>query len=684
MSQITQDNHLMSISDFSLGKDTFLLTSFQGDEHISKLFNFHIEVLSENHDVAADDIVGKSATVTIQNEHKRKFNGYISQFWQGEPEANDLRRYKMTMVPWLWFLQKTNNHRIFQEKNCKDIVSQIFADLGFNDFDFKASGGDKREYCIQHNESDFNFVSRLLEEEGIAYYFKHQDGKHVLHLVDQKNAYEVCDETDLDYSQGNNPNSQIQSWERIHEFRKGMWSLNDYNFKEPNNSLLAGEKTTSKFAKNKNFEHYEYPGLYKPGIGSNLVKVRLDAEEVQKEMAEGASDCSSFYAGGRFKIKRHSNKNEKGEYILTDVHHSATDDSYYNGESPTVAYSNFFACIPSSVHFRPMMEHQRPTMKGPQSALVVGPSGEEIYVDEFGRIKVQFIWDREGKKDENSSCWIRVAQSWAGNQWGASFIPRIGHEVIVNFLDGDPDRPIIMGTVYNGKNKPPYTSKTQSGIKTRSTKSGTADNYNELRFDDKKDSEQIYIHAEKNMDTQIENDETLTVDNDRTKHVKHDENSNIDNDRNKTVGKNQSESIGDNKTISVGKNHSESIKKNSTIDVGENHSETIGKNSTLSVGKNIDISIGDNHTENVGKNMTVTVGKDLEEKVKGNYKEAVTKDYGLKAKTITLQADNEITLKTGSAKIIMKKNGDITISGKNINVKGSGNVVLKGSKVTAN
>ncbi|MCW9017875.1 MAG: type VI secretion system tip protein VgrG, partial [Kangiellaceae bacterium] len=174
MSQVTQDNHLMSITDFSLGKDTFLLTSFQGDEHISKLFSFHIEVLSENHDVSADDVVGKSGTVTINNEHKRKFNGYISQFWQGEPEANNLRRYKMMMVPWLWFLQKTNNHRIFQEKNTKDIISQIFNDLGFKDFDFKASGGEKREYCIQHNESDFHFVSRLLEEEGIAYYFKHQ------------------------------------------------------------------------------------------------------------------------------------------------------------------------------------------------------------------------------------------------------------------------------------------------------------------------------------------------------------------------------------------------------------------------------------------------------------------------------------------------------------------------------
>ncbi len=644
MSQFTQDDHLISITDFSLGKDTFLLTSFQGDEHISKMFNFHIEVLSENHDVLADDIVGKTATVTIQDQQKRKFNGFISQLWQGEAEADNMRRYKMTMVPWLWFLQKTNNHRIFQEKNSKEIISQIFDDLGFSDFQFKATGGEKREYCIQHNESDFDFVSRLLEEEGIAYYFKHEQSKHVLHLVDKKNAYEVCSETDLDYSQGSNPNSQLTSWEHIHEFRKGQWTLNDYNFKEPDNSLIAASNTTSKFAKNKNFEHYEYPGLYKAGSGANLVKVRLDAEEVQRDIVEASSDCSSFYAGGRFSVKKHSNKAEKGEYVIIGIHHSATDDSYYNVDKGVVAYDNFFACIPSDVHFRPIQEHKRPVMRGPQSAVVVGPNGEEVYIDEHGRVKVQFIWDREGKMDENSSCWIRVAQSWAGNAWGSSFIPRIGHEVIVNFIDGDPDRPLIMGSVYNGKNKIPYPSKTQSGIKTQSTKGGTAQNYNELRFEDKKDAEQIYIHAEKNLDTQVENDETLTVDNDRTKMVKHDENSTIKNDRNKTVNNNQTETVDGNKTINIGKDHRENI---------------------------------------TGK-MTLNIEKDLRESVKGKYLEDVIEGYNLHAKTITMDADEKIIIKTGSAQIVMNSNGDITISGKNITVKGSGNVVLKGSKVSAN
>ena len=668
MSQLTQENRLISISDFSLGKDTFLLTGFEGNEYISGLFEFTIEVLSENLEVNPDQIVGKTATVTIQNDQERKFNGYIKSFTFGEVKANNLRQYRMVMVPWLWFLSQTNGHRIFQEKNTKEIVSQIFNDLGFSDFDFKAAGGSKREYCVQHNESDLNFISRLLEEDGIAYYFEHDDKKHKLILVDQQNAYRDVAETNLEYSKGNTPNTQITAWEHIYLFKKGKWSLNDYNFKEPKKDLNASTKTKSQFARNDTFEHYEYPGLYDTTMGADLVKIRLDAEEVDRNTVKGASDCSSFFAGGKFKVAKHATSSEKGSYILAKVFHKAHDNSYFSGGDGSSDYTNEFICIPADVHFRPQNLHKKPVMKGPQSALVVGPAGEEIYIDEHNRIKVQFIWDREGKKDENSSCFVRVMQAWAGNQWGSSFIPRIGHEVIVSFLDGDPDRPLVTGSVYNGWNKPTYPSKTQSGIKTRSTKDGTPQNFNELRFEDKKGDEQIYLHAEKNFDTQVENDQTLTVDHDRTKTIGNDENSSIGNDRNKSVGNNQTESIG----------------KNKTIDVGENHTESIGKNMSLSVGKNISIDIGENHTETVGKNMTISIQKDLRETVDGKYTETVTKEYALKAKTITMEADDQITLKTGSATIVMKKNGDITISGANINVKGSGNVVVKGSKITNN
>lgn len=677
MSTLTQDNRLISISDFSLGKkDALLLTAFEGFETISGLFEFQVEVLSQDLDIKPEKIIGQTGTITVHNEVERVFHGHVSQFTYGEIQSNDLRQYRMTIVPWLWYLSKTNNHRIFQNKNVKTIVDDIFKSYGFKDYDFRATGGAVREYCVQHNESDFDFVSRLLEEEGIAYYFVHQESLHKLILVDQKNAYDTVTETDLEYSKGSNPKAEIKRWEHLYQFKKGVWALNDYNFKEPKKDLLASTNTKSVFTDNAKFEHYEYPGLYDTALGKDLIKIRMEAEEADLNTVRGSSACGSFYAGGLFNLAKHTTDDEKGDYVLVTVTHRAFETSYFSGSSASPDYSNDFICMPADVHFRPKQLHPRPVMKGPQSALVVGPAGEEIHVDEFGRIRVQFIWDREGQKDDKSSCWIRVMQAWAGNQWGSSFIPRIGHEVIVNFLDGDPDRPIVVGSVYNGWNKPPFESKTQSGIRTRSTLEGSPQNFNELRFDDKKGAEQIYVHAEKNMDTVIENDESANIGNDRTKIIGNNETSEIKNNRDKTVGNNQSESIGKDKSISVGNNHSESIGKNATINVSENYSEDIGKNVTISVG-------GD-HVESIDKNMTLSVAKDLTETVDGKHMEKVAKDYAVKAKTITLQADDQITLKTGSAQIIMKKNGDITIKGKNINVKGSGNVVIKGSKVSTN
>lgn len=644
MGRLTQEHRFISITDFSLGKDTFVITSLQGNEYISGLFEFELELYSENHDIPPEKIVGKNGTVTIQNEHQRSFNGFIKTLSRGEIGPHNHRVYRMVMVPWLWFLTKNQNCRIFQAKNTKDIVTQIFGDLGFTDFDFKAAGGRAREYCVQYNESDFDFISRLLEEDGIAYYFKHEVGKHTLVLVDQVNAYEELPETNLEYSKGNMPNTQISRWEHAYEFKKGQWTLNDYNFKEPKKDLKTSTKTKSKFANNGQFEHYEYPTLYDMGLGKDLVKIRLEAEEARRELVHASSDCSSFYAGGKFKLDKHESADEKGSYIIIGIQHHASDNSFFAGEEGDAEYGNDFICIPSSVHFRPDPVHQRPEMKGPQSAIVVGPAGEEIFIDELCRIKVQFYWDREGKNNEDSTCFIRVMQSWAGNQWGTSFIPRIGHEVIVTFLDGDPDRPLVTGSVYNGWNKPVYTSKTQSGIKSRSTKGGNAQNYNELRFEDKKGSEQVYLHAEKDFDTHVENSQTLTIEQDRSKRVGNNETYEITADRQKTIGGNQTESIAKDKKTRVD---------------GE-------------------------HVETVGKNMSISIEKDLNETVGGNYTEKVTKDSVHSAKTITFKAEKQITLQTGSAKIVMKSNGDITISGKNINVKGSGNVVVKGSKVTMN
>lgn len=664
MSQFTQDTRLIAI-ETPLAKDELLLTSFTGVESLSALFSFTVTALSyTNLAIKPEDLIGKAVTVTIQNKHKRKFNGLVTSFAFGEIQANNMREYRLTMEPWLWFLKKTESRRIFQNQNAKTIISAVFDKLGFKDYEFRLngnSGGNKpREYCVQYGESDFDFVTRLLAEDGIAYFFKHDAKKHTLILTDNATAYADCAETNLLYSKGTHTDSQITQWNHQYVFTKGKWTLNDYNFKQPSRALEIGAPTLSKYTDIKKFEHYDYADIYDLSSGSELVKLRMEAEEVTINTIHGAGDCSTFHAGGKFTLAQHEAKSEKGSFLLTTVTHTASEGSYFTGETRQASsYTNTFGCIPASVSYRPA-PCSRPVMKGPQSAVVTGPAGEEIYIDEFGRIKVQFIWDREGKKNEHSSCYLRVMQSWAGNQWGASFIPRIGHEVIVSFLDGDPDRPIVTGTVYNGTNMPVYPSKTQSGIKTRSTKGGSRDNFNELRFEDLKGSEQIFIHAEKNLDTEVENDETHTVDHDRTKTIKHDENSTIEHDRNKKVNNDQTEAIAHNKTITVGDNHKESI------------------------GKNKDLDIGKNHTESIGNNMTISIGKNLAESVEGHYMEAVTKDYSLKAKTITMEADDQITIKTGSAKIVMKSNGDITMSGNNINIKGSGNIIIKGSKVSTN
>lgn len=509
MSELTQDQRLIAIKT-PLADDELLLTSIDGSEHISDLFEFRLEALSVNHGIKPEQLIGKTVTVTIQNDLKRTFNGYISRFTYGEVKADNLRAYHLTMVPWLWFLSKTNNHRIFQNKSTKDIVSQVFKDLGFNDFEFKAAGNPKpREYCVQHNESDLNFVSRLLEEEGIAYFFRQDGDKHTLVLVDEKNAYQECDETNLEYSKGNQPNSQISRWEHVYEFRTGKWSLNDYDFEHPTKPQLQTTASTSKFANATKYEHYEYSPYHDFATLKDLTKKRIEAEESPMNVIEASSDCSSFHAGGRFKLAKHAVAEEQGNYVITAIRHRASDSSYLAGHESQSGYSNEFACIPDHVHFRPARVHQKPIMLGPQSAVVVGASGEEIYVDKEGRIKVQFHWDREGKKDEKSTCYIRVMQPWAGAGWGSSFIPRVGMEVIVQFLDGDPDRPIIAGAVYNGDNNPPFDSKTQSGIKTNSSKGGGG--WNELRFDDLKDSEEVYLQAQKDYRRLVKNDEEAEI-----------------------------------------------------------------------------------------------------------------------------------------------------------------------------
>jgi type VI secretion system secreted protein VgrG len=583
---ITQDNHRIAVTT-PLGKDTLLLIGFAGREELSRLFSFRLDMLSESDGLAAKDIVGKSVTWTVKHtdgSSPRYFNGHVSRFTAGPKGMRDLRHYQAEVVPWLWFLTRTADCRIFQNKTAPQIIEQIFKDLGFTAYKLSLQGSyAKREYCVQYRETDFNFVSRLMEEEGIFYFFKHESGKHTLTLADQKSAYADCAENEVAYSGGTLIPNHINRWEHGYEFRPGKWAQTDYNFETPSTDLMTNTTTTVPLADAKKFEVYDYPGEYAvKGDGTSLTKVRMEEEEAAYEVAHGASGCRTFTPGSKFTLKKHDCTSEQGKgYVLTALEHAAVDETYTAGASGAQTYSNTFTCIPATVQFRPARTTPRPTVKGPQTAVVVGTKGEEIYTDKYGRVKVQFFWDREGKKDENSSCWIRVSQGWAGKNWGIVFLPRIGQEVVVDFLEGDPDRPLITGRVYNAEQMPPYAlpaNQTQSVLKTRSSKQGATDNFNELRFEDKKGSEEVYFHAEKNFNRVVENNDTLKVG--FEKKDKGDQTIQVFNDRTLTVGNDRTTTVEKgNDTLTVQKgNQSVSIQKgNQTtkIDAGSGSTEAM-------------------------------------------------------------------------------------------------------------
>ncbi len=702
----TQENRSITVHT-PLGRDVLLLTRIAGSEAISAPFNFTLDILSENHNISFPNIIAKNITVSIQleNGENRFINGIVSRFSQGRGggEAGGDPRfsyYRAEVVPWLWLLKKTSDSRIFQGLSAPDIIEKIFSEKGFSDYKIKLQGThEKRNYCLQYRETDFNFVSRLMEEEGIYYFFEHEEGKHTLIISDTPQEHKPClsqESARYQLSEGGHlEEDTISNLEFTQEIRAGKYTVNDFNFETPNTSLLVEVPGKYKSGPGER-ELYDYPGgFYKRAGGDRLAKLRMQEEETAITTINGGSNCRAFASGFRFQLQGfyRDDMNNK-EYVLTSLYHEANQEFIPGEESTEFSYTNNFSCIPSDVPFRPPRNTPRPVVEGVQTAIVVGPGGEEIYTDEHGRVKVQFHWDREGRKNENSSCWIRVSQVWAGAGWGAMYIPRIGHEVIVDFEEGDPDRPIITGRVYHGINKPPYSlpaEKTRSTIKSNSSPGGSGSN--ELRFEDKKGSEEVYLHGQKNWTILIENDKNQTVGHDETLSVGH--------NRTKKVGKDQSEDIGDNKTITVGKNHTETIGENESIDIGKNETVSIGNDQVTSVGADMTLTVGKGLTETIGENAELSIGKDFSANIGKNLSAQIGKkgavefgedldvETGKKinihaADQINIFSDKQIVLKAGSASIALKQNGDIIIKGAKISVTASGDLKMKGSKITAN
>jgi type VI secretion system secreted protein VgrG len=727
------------------------VVGFEADETLSKPYSVQV-TLACTPGVTLDEkeLLGQDALLTVHlgDGTARLFHGVVSRVVRWEASNQPDRQYcRMTVVPRLGTLRHTRRSRIFQEMSVPQIVHKVLGEGSVTHRLALQGSYSKREYCVQYRESDLDFVSRLLEEEGIFFHFEHSEDAHTLVLAD---ASDGCDPIPGDPRLVFRESSQmVAESEAVHEFagrtevQPGAVALRDFNFVRPAVDLTV---TSNAEDGERGLEIYDYPARYvEAGTGRHLAKVRMEELRVRSEMGKGASNCRRLLAGQIFELDEYPLAPLNRAYVLLSVRHVGRqpevltfDQAAPGGQQ---AYRNEFLCIPSQVPYRPRRITPRPTIAGAQTAIVVGPASEEIHTDEHGRIKVQFHWDREGRNDDRSSCWIRVAQAWAGPGWGALYLPRIGQEVVVEFLEGDPDRPIVTGSVYNGQNTTPVAlpdHKTQSTL--RSSSSPGDDGFNELRFEDAAGHEQVYLHAQKDLNIVVQNDKTQQVGGNETLLVKKDRSRTIQGNQKLEVQKNDDSVITGNQSLEVVKdrtttvkgNHTESVVGDQSIWVGSNQSvkvaqasaETVGQGKMVNIGAAYSVTVGaalnqfvggllseqvagaktevvgakksetvkgsrtlqvgGSLSEQIDTNRTLKVEKDLLLSVGGRFNHAAKDSYTLSAKEISLVAEEQFTLKVGSALLQVKKNGDVVIKGAKIEITASGDVIIKGSKIAEN
>ena len=624
----TQDNRLLAIYT-PLGKDFLLLQGFSVAEGLSQLFSIEVDLLHEETEIGylptyidPATIIGKGVTIQVSQRDgtSREFSGIVNRFSQGNRNVR-FSQYHATIVPHTWILTQKIQSRIFQNISVPDILRQIFTSFEVR-YEIQ-NVTNKRNYCVQYRESDFDFASRLMEEEGIYYFFEHSNGKHTLVLANTPQSHVDCpiknripyvtDVTNAD----EDFISSIYGWQVGSRLQTGKVTLWDHHFQLPTRKLENEKTSVFNFSDNQKLELYDFPGGYarkydeisSSGAAQtselNLVntdkdnasKFVMESLDAQVIVCQGVGDCAAMTAGYRFELFNHPLSMQNAKYVITAITHEAEQTpSYISDEDIEKAYTNNFNCIAHGAGkppFRPLKKTPKPIVQGGQTAFVVGPSGEEIFTDKYGRVKVQFNWDRHGQVDASSSCWMRVAQSWAGNKWGAMFIPRIGMEVVVNFLEGDPDQPIITGCVYNPQTMPPYTlpdEKTKSTLKSNSSVGGGG--FNEFRFEDKKGSEQIFIHAEKNQDIRVKND---------AKEI-------ILHDRHLIVENEQFEKVKKDKHLKVVGDHNEKVDGNISIHAGADFEEKAGSKFAVDAGTEIHLKSGTSLTLETGTSLTLKVG----------------------------------------------------------------------------
>ena len=596
----TQRNRDLAINT-PLGEDSVLIRSATITERMGKLFRLSVELESNDPNITFDQIIGGNATIRLEltNRQTRFFNGFVSQFVQLDADSNS-GLYRATLVPWLWFLTRASNCRIFQQASVPDMIMTVFRDHGFSDFESRLSGHyTPWEYCVQYRETDFNFVSRLMEHEGIYYYFEHKNAKHTLILADAIGAHQSFpgyDQIPFRSQKGGLPNEEyVSSWLLAQEVQPGSYTLSDFNFEKPKTSLVAKSEKSLDHAQSK-FEVFDYPGEYEEqSDGTDYSKIRIEELHANREVLQGQSNARGIAVGSTFSLTNASRRDQNRKYLITSASYHLTGNDYLSGgHSGGDFYSCSFTAIDADQAFRSARVTPKPIIQGPQTAIVVGPSGEEIHTDQYGRVKVQFHWDRFGKADENSSCWVRISQAAsAGKKWGSLSIPRIGQEVIVEFLEGDPDRPIVTGQVYNGDTMPPYelpANKTRTTFKTNST--GGGGGFNELRFEDKKGSEQVFIHAERNHDVRVKTDSLEYVGHDRHLIVNHDQFEAVNGDKHQEVKGELNQKVGEILSISVAQNIQEKAGQNIATEAGGEIHIKAGMNLVLEAGASITLKAG--------------------------------------------------------------------------------------------
>lgn len=584
----TQANRRFSVST-PMGDDVLVLKRMVGSEQISRLFEFELELHSDDIDVKHEDLLGENVTVNIElpDGEKRYINGIVSRFsMEGHHDRHVV--YRATVNPWLWLLTRTADCRIFQEMTVPDIIKQVFGDHGFSDYEERMTATYRDwEYCVQYRETDFNFVCRLMEQEGIYFFFIHEDGKHTLVLADSPSAHKtIPNYEEVPYfppgGHGRRDRDHLSSWNLSKQIQPGSYALTDFDFKAPKKNLAAVSEVPREHSASE-FEIFDYPGEYlESSDGDGYAKARIQELQAQHETLQGGGDAAGLATGAVFELTDYPRDDQNRKYLIIAASYDLSSPGLEGGAGAEEEYFRInIQAIDAEQPFRAARTTPKPMVQGVQTAIIVGPKGEEIHTDEYGRVKVQFHWDRYGETNEKSSCWIRVAHVWAGKNWGGVYTPRIGQEVIVDFIEGDPDQPIITGRVYNRDNMPPYelpANKTQSGIKTRSSKGGDSTTYNEIRFEDKLGSEELYVHAEKDYNNHVENDYNIEIEN----------------------------------------NLNQKVLNNKTIDIAVNHTETIGGDMDLDITGSRDVNITGNRDETVTGNSTDIVTGSSKKEVKGN------------------------------------------------------------------